>query len=73
MASKDSPTEKGDDELPSERFLWHSRKGSIRKHQENGMDLDEATRFHLMHHAETADPGFGPFVNDTDSDLSSDE
>ncbi|KAF8291776.1 per-hexamer repeat protein 5, putative [Trypanosoma cruzi] len=40
---------------------------SIRKHQINNMNVDEATRFHLLRHAETASVEFGPFV-DSDSD-----
>ncbi|EKF29029.1 per-hexamer repeat protein 5, putative, partial [Trypanosoma cruzi marinkellei] len=40
---------------------------SIRMHQSNYMDLDEATRFHLLRHAETAYVEFGPFL-DSDSD-----
>ncbi|RNC44245.1 per-hexamer repeat protein 5 [Trypanosoma cruzi] len=40
---------------------------SIRMHQINHMNEDEATRFHLLRHAETAFVEFGPFV-DSDSD-----
>ncbi|RNC36400.1 cellulosomal scaffoldin anchoring protein [Trypanosoma cruzi] len=40
---------------------------SIRMHQINHMNEDEATRFHFLRHAETASVEFGPFV-DSDSD-----
>ncbi|RNC36395.1 putative per-hexamer repeat protein 5, partial [Trypanosoma cruzi] len=40
---------------------------SIRMHRINHMNEDEATRFHLLRHAETAFVEFGPFV-DSDSD-----
>ncbi|KAF8294004.1 putative per-hexamer repeat protein 5 [Trypanosoma cruzi] len=40
---------------------------SIRMHRINHMNEDEATRFHLLRHAETASVEFGPFV-DSDSD-----
>ncbi|PBJ74585.1 per-hexamer repeat protein 5 [Trypanosoma cruzi cruzi] len=57
----------------SEEMRLHLSEGnreafrSIRMHQINNMNVDEATRFHLLRHAETAFVEFGPFV-DSDSD-----
>ncbi|ORC84514.1 uncharacterized protein TM35_000441700 [Trypanosoma theileri] len=42
---------------------------SIRKHQMKDFDLAQAISLHLLHHKETADKEFGPFYEDSFSDL----